>query len=392
MKDVLVLEDTSSMVDFNKKVQAKFNEMIKTGKLFRSELTGQQIWDLYLSSFAKEDDPIFRDPASTSHNCNHCKNFIRRYGNIVSIDDNYNITTMFDVTPTGTNDEYANTMVALTAALKSAKVTEVFFETFDELNKLPYESCTKASKVFQLGVKSNPKRYTKEEAEKYGVVKPNEVRTFNHLHLSLDKQFVDQSGKSVEALMGEYRDAKNVFQRAMETISLDTLYLVRDLITQGSLLDGETHLYKVRDFINFKYAYDNTPINQRDNWCWVNSYKMPLAQQKLRFQTAKGLLTTEQLWDLSIDDLDTLVVSLDAEYASSGKKSFVEKKSVKDKTAKLRFDVALDILNTKLDEAQVLAEAKEKKEHNKKILELIAEKQDDSLKGKSIKQLEGMLK
>jgi len=116
------------------------------------------------------------------------------------------------------------------------------------------------------------------------------------------------------------------------------------------------------------------------------------SQQKLRFQTNKGLLTTEQLWDLSLEDLDALAVSLENEYKESGKKSFLTKISLKDRTSKLKFDVVLDVLNTKSEEAQAAAEAREVKEHNKKILELIADKQDESLKGKSIKQLEAMLK
>jgi len=116
------------------------------------------------------------------------------------------------------------------------------------------------------------------------------------------------------------------------------------------------------------------------------------SQQKLRFQTNRGVLTTEQLWDLSLEELDALAVSLEAEHKESGKKSFLTKVSVKDKTAKLRFDVVLDVLNTKAEEAQALSEAAEIKEHNNKILTLIADKQDESLKGKTIAQLEKMLK
>lgn len=123
----------------------------------------------------------------------------------------------------------------------------------------------------------------------------------------------------------------------------------------------------------------------------MENYKLA-TQQKLRFQTSKGLLSIEQLWDLSLEDLDVLAVSLEAQHKESGKKSFLIKTSVKDKTAKLRFDVVLDILNTKVEEAQAAAEALEIKEHNKKIIALISEKQDESLKGKSIKQLEAMLK
>ena len=50
--------------------------MCQTGKLFRSTMTGREVWDLYLDSF--EEDPIFRDPQSSEHNCNLCNNFIRR--------------------------------------------------------------------------------------------------------------------------------------------------------------------------------------------------------------------------------------------------------------------------------------------------------------------------
>lgn len=116
------------------------------------------------------------------------------------------------------------------------------------------------------------------------------------------------------------------------------------------------------------------------------------SKEKLRFQTSKGQLSTEQLWDLSITDLDALAVSLEEEHQTSGKKSFVRKTSPKDKTAKLRFDVVLDVLTTKVDEQEAAKAKAEAKAHNNKILTLIAEKQDESLKGKSIKALEAMLK
>lgn len=263
------------MKQFNEKLQAQFNVMCTTNKLFRSSLTGQEVWDLYLKSF--ENDPIFRDPASSEHNCNLCNNFIRRYGNILALDKDYKVISIFDVE---TDGEYANVAKSLSKALKESKITEVFFETFNELNKLPYESCSKANEKFQLGMSKNVKRYTKEEAEKFGVVKANEIRTFNHLHLFLPTLFVSKTNKSIETIMGEYRDAKNVFQKAMETISLDTLQLVKDLINQGSLLDGQTHLYKIEQVIPLKKEYDLLAASERDNWCWVKSYGLPFAKFK----------------------------------------------------------------------------------------------------------------
>lgn len=261
------------MVEFNRRIQEQFVKMCNTGKLFRVALTGDGVWDIYLKSF--DSDPTFRDPESSEHNCNNCKNFIRRYGNIVSIDENYKITTMFDIEIEG---EYSSVTKALTKAITKSTIKEVFFETYDELNNLPYQECKKNLSVFRLGIDKNHKRYTKEEAEKFGVVKPNEIYTFNHLHLDVPKEFVDSTGKSVEQIMATFRDDKNVFKRAMDEISLDTLNLIHDLIIQGSLLNGTTHLHKIKQAIPLKEAYDKLDKKDQDNWCWLTSYKLPFAK------------------------------------------------------------------------------------------------------------------
>lgn len=52
------------MIEFNKLIQAQFSKMCATGKLFRSSVTGQQVWDMYLNGFTPEHNPIFRDPNS----------------------------------------------------------------------------------------------------------------------------------------------------------------------------------------------------------------------------------------------------------------------------------------------------------------------------------------
>ena len=105
--------------EFNDKIQAQFAKMCKTGLLFRVKMSGREIWDLYLSAFNEEDDPVFRDPASTSHNCNTCKNFIRRYGNIVALDKNLRLMTIFDVSVKGEFEASAN---ALSKAIKKSKI------------------------------------------------------------------------------------------------------------------------------------------------------------------------------------------------------------------------------------------------------------------------------
>ena len=119
---------------------------------------------------------------------------------------------------------------------------------------------------------------------------------------------------------------------------------------------------------------------------------MLASREKLRVQTSKGLLSVEQLWELPVTELDSLAVSLEEEANKSKGKSFLVKRVTKDATAKLKFDIALEILQTKVAEAEEAKQKKEDKEHNEKILALIMDKKDQSLKGKSIKELEKMLR
>jgi len=112
----------------------------------------------------------------------------------------------------------------------------------------------------------------------------------------------------------------------------------------------------------------------------------------LKFQTNKGNLTTEQLWDLKLPELDALAVSLEVQVENSGKKSFLKTTTSQDKIAKLKFDIVIDILNTLVEERDVASKKKDDKAHNDEILALIAEKQQTERKGLSIEELKAQLR
>jgi hypothetical protein len=302
------------MKEVNKLLQSQLDKMSKNGRLFRSKLSGNDVWDLYLNSFLDGDDTPFRDPESTEHNCNHCKNFIRRYGNIVTINSDGNLSSIFDVNIEG---EYKNPFSVINENLINAGIENVFFETYDELNSLPYESCKKNFESFKLGVESNMKRYTKEEAELYGVVNAGEVKKFEHFTLQLPKEFVDVSGKSMEAIQALYRDKYSVFKRAMTEVPLDTLELVRDLINQGSLLDGTAQLEVLEQFILHKKDYNKS--DKSDEWFWDNTYTMSERLAKFK-NTLIGVLCTElaegmelnkacQNWNKRVDPVNYMKAS-----------------------------------------------------------------------------------
>lgn len=115
---------------------------------------------------------------------------------------------------------------------------------------------------------------------------------------------------------------------------------------------------------------------------------------KLRFQTSKGPLTAEQLWDLTLTDLATAIKAVKKllKKADDDELSFLAEGNTVDVETQLRFDILKDVYLTKKAEAEALRDAAATKAHNQKILTLIAEKQDGKLKDMSIEDLEKLLK
>jgi len=119
------------------------------------------------------------------------------------------------------------------------------------------------------------------------------------------------------------------------------------------------------------------------------------SQLKLRFNTDKGLLSVEQLWDLSQNQLSNLIRSIKKvlkETDNDDELSFLTGEVKVDEENQLRFDIAKDIYMTKKKAQEEIRDASAIKEHNQKILALIAEKQEEGLKGKSVEELEALLK
>ena len=117
-------------------------------------------------------------------------------------------------------------------------------------------------------------------------------------------------------------------------------------------------------------------------------------RSKLRFSTKKGMLTVEDLWDLPLVSAPGAQVNLDdlarvayKEMEESACQSFVQKASKISETAKLKFDVIKHIIDVRLAERDAAIERSEKAAKKQRILELIADKEDESLAGKSLEEL-----
>ncbi len=125
----------------------------------------------------------------------------------------------------------------------------------------------------------------------------------------------------------------------------------------------------------------------------MSNFKLA-SQQKLRFNTDKGLLSSEQLWDLNQSQLSNLVKSIKKvlkDTDGDDELSFLTDTTKPDLENQLRFEIAKDVYLTKKAESEAIRTEADRKKHNQEILALIQEKKGEALKGKSIDELEKML-
>jgi len=121
------------------------------------------------------------------------------------------------------------------------------------------------------------------------------------------------------------------------------------------------------------------------------------SKKKLRFNTNRGVLSVEMLWDLPKEEIRELVIKArEAAKKSSGQVSdaelsFLDAPKAKATDDELRFEILKDIYLTKKNADEKALKKAEIKANNKKVLELIARKQDEALEKMSIKELEKML-
>jgi len=117
----------------------------------------------------------------------------------------------------------------------------------------------------------------------------------------------------------------------------------------------------------------------------------------LRFKTTKGLITTEDLFDLDLiskngeADLDSLAKALNKEVKEAGEESFVKTKTKVNALAELKFEIVKHVIKIKLEEADAKKLLLEKKANSQKIMALISQKKDEALSSKSLEELEKLL-
>lgn len=209
-----------------KQVLAQFDAMVATGgKLFITDSSKDLMWDQYLEGFT--------DETRQHHNCNCCKQFIRHYGNIVIVSEN-KLVTVWDFV--SEDPEYKTSIEMLQAIVGMSNIRDIFVNDF-----------------LKLGTDRNTDMVS--------------TITWEHFYVEAPA-YVKVKKEKKDTIMSDFRQARAVFKRSLEELTIDSSEIVLDLIGQGSLYRGDEFEKNVRFFLACQKTYNNLPVEERDNYTW----------------------------------------------------------------------------------------------------------------------------
>lgn len=126
------------------------------------------------------------------------------------------------------------------------------------------------------------------------------------------------------------------------------------------------------------------------------NYFEKASRMKLRFDTTKGQLAAEDLWDLPLTsmrsaNLNDIAKSINRELKASGEEDFVLPATTADEKLAIKLELVKHVIAVRIAENEDAKLASDKREKKAKLLELIARKQDQALEGQSLEELQGMV-
>lgn len=112
-------------------------------------------------------------------------------------------------------------------------------------------------------------------------------------------------------------------------------------------------------------------------------------RNKLRFASSKGLLSTEDLWTLTLEQLNIIAVELNKELKET-EISFINSTKANE-LLQLKFDVVKFIIDVKLAEKEEKKLKAERLAKKNQLLELINNKENEKLQSLSLDELKKQL-
>ncbi|MDO5131995.1 MAG: hypothetical protein Q4D81_03305 [Eubacteriales bacterium] len=241
--------------NFILEVRAHFDSMCEENPLlFVTDVDCDRLWELYLDSIPPEENKIFR--TRREYDCSACRNFVKHGGNVVAVKDG-KLTSIWDV---DAPDFFGDVVKKLSGFVKAAPVSNVFLSPFPS-----------------LGVEKNRELWM------------DRIVVWEHLFAEVPGKFVNRT--DLAGKLAEYRATKEVFQRGLQELSIESIDIVLDLISQNSLYRGEEWKSALEQFRKLKSNYDTLRNGEaRDLFVWENLGRTGTSITRIRNHSMGTLL------------------------------------------------------------------------------------------------------
>ena len=113
-------------------------------------------------------------------------------------------------------------------------------------------------------------------------------------------------------------------------------------------------------------------------------------RNKVRFPF-KGMISVEDLWDLSLPNLDSIYKTLNKQIKQSEEESLLSTKTNVDTELEVQIAIVKHIVSVKLEEQKEREKVAAKKAQKQKIMSIIASKEEEALHNSSVEDLKKML-
>jgi hypothetical protein len=232
---------TTNFTKFNKRLNDHFNTNILPDKfLFIADIDNDHMWELYLSSFPEGSNNIFRK--KREYDCSSCRHFIKQFGGIVTIDNDYNIVSIWDFRTK--NETFDPVLKSLREYVKSLKIKSVYLPTERKIG----HGCNKE------------------------ILESGKSIDWDHFNITIDKSLICTFGsKSVNEKTNYLNSMKDALENSLTKITDYSIEVVLDLIGQNTLHRGNERKNDVIHFKELKDKYNKIPNSKKDIFLWKES-------------------------------------------------------------------------------------------------------------------------
>ena len=223
---------------FKTAVQKQFNR-IKGLPLFFSNADRNELWDTYINTLTEAGhNEVYRERGE--HDCQCCKHFIRKIGNIVAIDGD-KLVSIWDIEPTGTF--YDATALAMAELTKTKGIRSSF-----------------AVEMSDIGTDSNLE-----------LLEGGGTQVWEHFFVKVPNELVIRDSEQRSKFIGRSSERAHSLKKAVEVLQLSAAQDVLQLIKDNVLYRGSEFRSSMQFIISTLTEYNSA--TNKELWFWQYSLK-----------------------------------------------------------------------------------------------------------------------